>query len=367
MQKPPLGERTCRRFSFLINFAFWALWIGLFFAAGRLLIRLLLPFVTAFLLAAILQRPMRFLESRYRLQHRFASTAAAVGALVLLGGVLAGICWQGCLFFLRLLQSENTLAVLEQFGGSIGNAVTALFGFFEQYLPPEFAAAASRVAAAVSDALYTAGADVLSAVSGTVMTFATDRLPRLLLAVLFFILAFVFFVRDFDQTVRFLRRQIPPPQQPLVSAAVRATKDTCGGIVRAYLLLGLLTFAELSVGFWLIGLPHPVLSAAATAVVDALPVLGVGTVLLPFAAFRLIGGNISGGLWVLALYTVVAAVRNFLQPRLVSRETGLPPLATLLTMYAGWRAAGFVGLLVAPIAAMVVLRLQREGHLHIFH
>ena len=366
MQTPMLGERTRRRFSFLINFAFWALWIGLFFLTGRLLLRWLLPFVTAFLLAAVLQRPLRFLESRYRLRHRFAATATAVGTLVLLGGILAIVCWQGCLSLLRLLQSDNARDLLGELSGSIGNATTALLEFFRRYFPPEFYAAAPRIATALGEAIYTAGTKTLSAASGAVMSFATGRLPRLLLALLFFVLAFVFFTRDFDQTVRFLHRQIPPPQRPAATAAVRAARDTCCGVLRAYVLLGLLTFAELSLGFWLLGFPHAVLFAAATAVVDALPILGVGTVLLPLAAVRLFCGNISGGVWVLVLYAAVTVVRNLLQPRLVSRETGLPPLATLLAMYAGWRAAGIVGLLTAPIAAMVALRLQREGHLHIF-
>lgn len=366
MDAPRLGERTCRRFSFLINFVFWALWIALFLIAGRLLTRLLLPFAAAFLLAAVLQRPLRFLETRHRFRHSFAATALVIAALVLLGAVLAVICWRGSLFFIRLLQTENILSGIRSCGDSVAAAVSSLADRLADVLPAELADATQKAVRAAGDALYSYAAQLLSSLSATMLSFATGALPRFLLGLLFFLLSAVFFTRDYAAVTAFLGRQIPPPQRPLAAATVRVTKETVSGIVRAYVLLGLLTFAELAVGFFLLGIPHAVLLAALTAIVDVLPILGVGTVLLPFAALRLLGGNLTGGLLLLLLYAVVAAVRNLLQPRFVSRSTGLPPLLTLLTMYAGWRSAGLIGLLAAPVFAMVVLRLQQEGHLHIF-
>ncbi len=366
MEQPFLGERTRRRFSFLINFLFWALWILLFLAAGRVLTRMLLPFVTAFLLAAVLQRPLYFLEKQFSFTHGFAAATVCITMLTLIGGVVAVGCWQGGVFLLRLLQQEQTLAVLQSAGSSIKDAVTAITGRLSAFLPEELSAAALEAVNSLEQTILEYSAGWLASLSGNVLSFVTGALPRFLLATLFFILALIFFTRDYAPVTAFLTRQIPAPQRPLAGAAVAALKETALSVGKAYLLLGLVTFGEMTVGFLLLKLPLPLLFAFLTAIVDALPILGVGTVLFPLALFRFLTGDIAGGIATLVLYAVATATRNFLQPRFISRETGLPPLLTLLTMYAGWRAAGFIGLLVAPILAMVVLRLQREGYLHIF-
>lgn len=366
MENPLLGERTRRRLSFLINFVFWALWIVLLFALGRVLTRMLLPFVTAFTLAALLQRPMRFLEKRFSFTHGFAATVVSLFILILIGGVVMVGCYQGGAFLFRLLKQEETLAALQTCGNSIKAALANLADNLSAFVSPEISAAAAQAVESLEQTVLEYGAGWLASFSGNMLTFITGSLPRFLLATLFFILALVFFTRDYTQVTAFLTRQIPVPQRPLVRAAVTALRETTLSVGKAYLLLGGITFAEMTVGFLLLKLPLPILLAFLTAIVDALPILGVGTVLLPLAVFRFLSGNIAGGIAVLVLYGIATATRNFLQPRLISRETGLPPLITLLAMYAGWRLVGFIGLLAAPILAMVLLRLQREGHLHIF-
>ncbi len=363
---PLLGERTRRRLSFLINFLFWALWVFLLLAAGRLLTRLLMPFVTAFVLAALLQRPMAALERRYRWRHGFAATAITLLSLILIGGVLTAVGWQGGVWLTRLFQQENARLMLQQLTDRLEQAIRLVIERLTLLLPEDMAALLENVGANAKETLYSLGSDLLSRLSGAAMSFATGALPRFLLASLFFILSAFFFTRDFAGVTGFLKRQIPSPQRPLASAAVRILKETAGGVLRAYIVMGGITFAELALGFWALRLPCPLLLAAVTALVDILPVFGVGTVLFPLILFRLLTGNLLGGVLLILLYAAATAVRNLLQPKLVSRHTGLPPLITLLTMYAGWRAFGFIGILGAPVLAVVLLQLQREGFLRIF-
>ncbi len=366
MQNSLFGERTRRRLSFLINFVFWVLWVVLLLALGRVLTRVLLPFVSAFILASLLQRPVGFLQKRFSFTQGFAATVVCILTLGVIGGIAAVACWQGGMFLLRLLQQEQTLATLQSLGGSIKQMLTVITERLSVFLPPELSDTALETVNSLEQTVLEYGAGWLASLSGTLLRFATGSLPQFLLATVFFVLALVFFTRDWDNVTAFLTRQIPSPQRPLISAAIKALKETSLSVGKAYLLLGLVTFAEMTVGFLLLKLPLPILLAFITAIVDALPILGVGTVLLPLALFRFLSGDITGGIVTLVLYAVATATRNLLQPRFISRETGLPPLITLLAMYAGWRLAGFVGLLTAPIFAMVILRLQREGHLHIF-
>ena len=129
----------------------------------------------------------------------------------------------------------------------------------------------------------------------------------------------------------------------------------------------LLTFGELTAGLLLLRVPHAVLLAALIAVVDILPILGTGTVLIPWIAVSLLGGNTAFAVGLTVLYVVITVVRNILEPRVVSRQIGLHPLATLFFMFLGLRATGGIaGMLLFPVGAIIVKQLQEAGHIHLW-
>jgi sporulation integral membrane protein YtvI len=366
MEQPFLGEKTRRRLQFLINFVFFALLIALLLLGGRMVIRFLMPFVTAFLLAFLLQKPIQFLKKKYRFTHPFAAGAVLSASLSLIGGGAIFCCWQIVLFLIRLLRKEETLFALQTLGSQIRQTIILLTEKTAAFLPAEFTDFITRAVEKAEQILYESGASLLSSLSGNVMGFLVGAFPRFLLATVFFTLSAVFFTRDFHKVISFFRRQIPEPQRPLVNAALAAVKDTVKGACKAYIYLFPITFFGSLLGFWTLKISSPFLLALVTAFIDILPVLGAGTILLPMGIFYLFTDHLFKGVGLLVLYGLLTALRNFLQPRLLSKQTGLPPLLTLLSMYGGWKAAGFLGLLSAPILTMVLLRLQKEGYLKIF-
>jgi len=104
--------------------------------------------------------------------------------------------------------------------------------------------------------------------------------------------------------------------------------------------------------------------AAFTAVVDILPVLGTGLVLIPWALFHLIKGNLSLGLGLVLIYVVITVIRNVLEPKLVGQQIGLHPIVMLLCMYAGVRIFGVIGLFILPFSILVIKYLYDHGKLH---
>ena len=101
--------------------------------------------------------------------------------------------------------------------------------------------------------------------------------------------------------------------------------------------------------------------AALVALVDALPVFGTGTVLLPWALFSLLSGDWKLAIGLAVLYGLVSAVRSLLEPRLVGQKAGLPPLAALFAMYVGFRALGLWGMILSPLAAIFLKQLHDSG------
>ncbi len=366
MEQPFLGEKTRRRLQFLVNFLFFALWVALFLLGGRMVVRFLMPFVSAFLLAFLLQKPLTFLKEKYHFTHPFATGTVLVTSLSLIGGGTVFCCWQIGLFLIRLLKKEETLFALQTLGTQLREAIVLITQKTAAFLPAEFTDFITRAVEKVEQVLYESGASLLSSFSGKVMDFVVGAFPRFLLATVFFTLSAVFFTRDFTKVTAFLKRQIPLPQQPLANAAILALKDTVKGACKAYLYLFPVTFFGSFAGFLILGVSSPFLLALLTAFIDILPVLGAGTVLIPLGVFYIFTDNLFKGIGLLIVYGLLTALRNFLQPRLLSKQTGLPPLLTLLSMYGGWKAAGFLGLLSAPILTMVLLRLQKEGFLKIF-
>ena len=120
----------------------------------------------------------------------------------------------------------------------------------------------------------------------------------------------------------------------------------CRRYLRAYFFIFLLTFGELLLGFLLLRLNYAFWLAWVTALLDLLPVLGVGLVLLPFGIFELCTGQVLRGVGLLLLYAVITVVRQVVEPRWVGKSLGVHPLLLLFGIYAGLRIFGVAGLLV---------------------
>ena len=116
----------------------------------------------------------------------------------------------------------------------------------------------------------------------------------------------------------------------------------------------LLTFVELLVGFLALRVEYVFLLAFLTAVLDILPVLGVGTVLIPFALFSFVTGNVFQGVGLLILYGLITVIRQIAEPHLVGKSLGLHPILMLVSFYAGWKLFGVAGVFLGPALALLI-------------
>lgn len=116
--------------------------------------------------------------------------------------------------------------------------------------------------------------------------------------------------------------------------------------------LMLITFLVLTGGFLILGVSSPVLFGLAIALVDALPVLGSGLVLIPWSMVQFLAGDTFLGVGLLCVYAAAALIRTAMEPRLLGKQMGLDPLLTLLSLYAGYRFFGIWGMIVFPMGAM---------------
>lgn len=87
---------------------------------------------------------------------------------------------------------------------------------------------------------------------------------------------------------------------------------------------------------------------------DALPILGSGTVILPWAVICATQGNINLAIALVVLFVIISIVRQLLEPKVVSNEIGIHPIFTLVAMYTGYKIIGILGMLIGPIVIIIL-------------
>jgi len=161
---------------------------------------------------------------------------------------------------------------------------------------------------------------------------------------------------------RWLLHKIPREKLRQLLQSLKRLKNAVGGWLLAQLKLTGVAAGILLCGFLLLRIPYAPLWAAGVCLVDALPVLGTGTVLLPWAFVLYLQGDMARALGILGIYVVISVVRSILEPRLVGKQLGLDPLVTLMALFIGYKLAGLGGMLLAPLLTVTALQLmpQRE-------
>jgi sporulation integral membrane protein YtvI len=138
---------------------------------------------------------------------------------------------------------------------------------------------------------------------------------------------------------------------------LRRVRGTLWGWLKAQLTLSGLCFFLVCTGLLILGVDYAPVWALVIALVDAIPVLGTGTILIPWALAGLLQGNHVFSLGLLGIYLCAMLSRTVLEPRLVGKHLGIDPLMTLIALYIGYRIWGFGGMLLSPLLCAAATEL----------
>ena len=198
------------------------------------------------------------------------------------------------------------------------------------------------------------GAKSLSARLTQYLAKMITALPSIVVTLIVLALALFYFAKDYDKIGNKLVDFLPKRVGNIALIFKNDVLLVVSKYLKSYLILLGITFAELISGFLILGIDNSFVLALIIAIVDMLPILGAGTVLVPWSIIMLILGNykLAIGLFILAGITYFS--RQFLEPKILSDQMNVHPLITLVFMYAGLKIAGFLGLIVAPIVAFII-------------
>lgn len=180
-------------------------------------------------------------------------------------------------------------------------------------------------------------------------------IPSFVLFIMVTVISGFYFCLDVSVFHGFVRRILPQKLSATLPKVKKRVLSVAGKYLRAYVLILLMTFCQLFIGFGIMRISYSFLLALVISFVDILPVLGVGSVLVPWAVFSFVSGRWNVGVGLLIIYGCVTIVRQIAEPRIVGGSIGLHPLATLASMYAGLKLLGVSGLILGPVAAIVIV------------
>ena len=357
-----MEEKLIKRQRFLVNLLFFgaiAALIALFF---RYIVPLILPFLIGFVIASIVRPLQKFFSGKLKTNNKCIST------------ILVTLLYAVVIFCLYLLLSaiigelvrlyHNLPALLEQAPAKFGALSDRIYNLLSAIHP--------ELGSLISDGLgelASAFTGNLSGGMGGFLSSATSvamKLPNYFITTVVSIISGYLISANYDAILAFLRLQLPARAEHLLDSVYNHLAATISKMLKAYALILSVTFAELTIGFLLLGIEYAVLIAFVTAIIDILPILGVGTVLIPWGLISLIMGNFKLGIGLLILYVVILAIRQYLEPKIVGAQLGLHPLVTLGCIYAGFKVAGLLGMLSFPILMILIKKLNDEGEIHLW-
>lgn len=346
-----------QKIDFLLNAACLAVLTATAFVFLRYLLRWLLPFLLALAAAAAMEPAIRFLQRRFRFRRGFSAAVLTLFLLFVLGGLLALVLSvlfaQATGFLTQAAALLDTLPALSaQLLARLRQVGALCPTWLQDFLTQELSNYAAYAGAALNS-LAARALSFLGSLAGSV--------PRAVLSAATTLLAVYFTSAAYPTLSRTLRTRLSARWLRRLRFYRSGASRSLARYLRAQALLCTLTFLQLLLGFLLLRTDYALLAASLTTLVDALPVFGTGTVLVPWALAELLLGSTPRGVALLALYLSTLLVRNIMEPKVMAAQAGLPPIASLAAMYLGFCLFGVSGMLLFPFLLLLISQLRREN------
>lgn len=342
--------------------ALFAVW-GIF----RYALSVVAVIVIAWGVASVIHPVARKTRQTLHLPYKLCAAVYVVLGLFLLGTLL---------FFLISRLTEEIRELVVWAGENrewIGEKIGGIFSSVEQLserLPFMEQAESINGLAAFGESIDAMVSDWISqSVSGVGawMTAGVGRIllatPKMLIFVIVTVMACFYWSMDYDSIRKYVWSLVPKSMQTQAQSVRQKAGKALRRYLRAYVILWALTFGEVLIGLLILKQSYAFLIATLVATVDILPVLGAGTVLIPWAIVLLLLGNHTVGIGLLILYGILTIVRQIAEPHIVGESLGIHPLASLLCILFGLQLFGVIGMILGPAAAVAIkefLDLRRE-------
>ena len=312
----------------------------------------LFPFTLALFFSIMTQPFSKFLEKKLKFSQKIATIVSIILFLVIFLGFisLSALRLSGEIYKLSINLNKYSKEAQSLWNTAI-DKVYSLLGYFPEGFD-------EQVKNSINGFIRM-GTSKLGSFINSLINFITS-IPTIILYICITILSTFFISLDKNKIMAFLEQQFPKSWIKKVYNIKREMFNVLGSYIRAQIILMTICFFELLISFNILSflkfnLPYPLIFSIVICIIDALPILGAGAVLLPWSLISFVTGDINLGLALLVIYFLVLSVRQMLEPKLISQNLGVHPLVTLISMYSGFKFFGVIGFLIGPVV-MIILK-----------
>lgn len=345
-------ERTAKK-NFLIDIFYTSVIILIVLAGSFVVVKYLLPFVIGIFIAFAVQKPSEYLSRKTKINKGYISVLLSFALYLAAGSVL---------IFLIYRIFKFTIGFTDLFP-QLADKINGIFLEIQTKYSDVFSLLPDNVAVAINSALDNAFKNFTSDLVTGISEFAgaiAKKMPSFFISSIVTLVATCYIAKDFGHLLKFAKTLLGHSK----AEKLRKIKNILFGSVfklfKGYLLLSFIAFCELYVGFLVIGIDYPLALAAVIALVDLLPVIGTGTVMVPWAIISALIGEVNLAIGLAVLYIITVIVRNFLEPKIIGMQIGINSLFTLIFMFAGLKILGVAGLIIFPIVFIVTVRYYKD-------
>ena len=326
------------------------------------LLSLLSPFMLALIFAWILNSPVRWLQRKLSISRKIVSMVLVILVFAVIGGVLFGVGWVA-IYEVRTL-FENRQSVLDELIGgltAVADSITVWLNRLGSTLPRGLIPADFDLSTSISDWFQSLDlSSWVSQMAGRAPSMVSS-LSSFSVALVVFIMASYCITGDYPRLRFLITDQVPTSTKDFFGSVRTVFMEAFGGYLKSQLLLSLGVFLILTIGFLVIGETYGLLMAFGLGVLDFIPIIGAGTVMVPWAMVDLILGEYGQAIELMVIWGIIALFRRLAEPKILGNQMGLDPILSLVGIYVGMRVAGVLGMIVGPLLLLVFLNLCKLG------
>lgn len=326
-------------------------------AVGLLLIYLMFtvgaPFLLALVVAIFLEPLTGFLMKRFRLNRLVSAVISSTLFTVILVGLIV-------LLGMKII--AELIAFLEKLPNYFENANTFVDkllvdarGLY-QNLPPDAISTLEEYLMSLTNTITS----MVGKLSSTVIGFAST-LPGMFIFFIVFLVAVYMFCFSLNTMKASVLSFFDELSRPQVDQMLNNLRKSIFGFLRSQIILSGMTYILSLIGLLILGIKYPMAIALLIIVVDILPILGTGSVLVPWASYLLLTGDIFTGVGLIVLFLVITVFRRIVEPKILGDSVGIGALPALVSLYVGFKLVGVIGVFIGPLIVIIYMAARQAG------
>jgi sporulation integral membrane protein YtvI len=343
------------RKKFLINIAYFALILSIVFIIVKYGISLISPFLFAFIVAYIIKKPAKFIATKLKIPYKIVAVLLVlifyiiIGLLLVVIGVKLFSAVLDIIYKLPSIYYTYILPSLVKGFDKIEDLIMQLDPTYLESVNDIFNQSVRSIGQSISS---------ISMKTVTFLSVQASSIPALFVKLMITLISTFFIAVDYENITKFIFRQLKGKTKDMVLNIKDYVINTLFVVIRSYILIMSLTFVELSIGLSIMRIENAIIIAALVSMLDILPVLGTGTVMIPWALITAIQGDMVRAVSLLIIYLIITVIRNVVEPRFIGKQMGLHPVVSLMSMFVGAKLFGAIGLFGLPITISLLLHLM---------